>query len=476
GVTHSIDMAVVTPVFYQGQLVAFCGSIAHKSDLGGMVPGTGSGSAREIFHEGVLFPVVRFMHRGTTVAEVERILRANSRTPEVVLGDVRGQVGTARLGEQRLQALMDRYGRDVVCHVFHAVCETTETYVRSVLRQWPDGVYEGEAFVDNDGVRLDRVVRYHVRVEKQADRILFDFCGSDDQTLGPLNVLPALVRGCCYFALAAVIDPHLSKNGGLARVVETRFREGSVLFPRFPAPTNTYMASAVAATEAILQALGQMVPDKRVAGTGGVGGLMIGGQDERGRPFVQYEVIGSAYGARQGKDGVSGVSVLLDNARTAPIEILEMEFPVRVRRFELIPDSGGAGQYRGGLGILREYEILAPEAQFSLRGGKHTVPAAGVDGGRPGRPGRCILQTREGQTRELPSRFGGVVLKRGDVVRLEKAGGGGLGLPALRPLAKIVEDCLDGYISFAAAVRDYGVDPAQLQACLTEQAGACRFS
>jgi N-methylhydantoinase B len=470
GVTHSIDMAVVTPVFHDSRLVAFCASIAHKSDLGGMVPGTGSSSAREIFQEGVQYPPVRYMSRGTVVKEVEAILRANSRTPDLIMGDIRGQVGTARLGEQRLAALMDRYGVETVTATFAEAETKTEERVRHAIAGWSDGEFEGEAFVDNDGIALDRMIHYHVRIKKTGNRILFDFSKSSDQTLGPLNILPPVVRGCCYFAMTAMIDPGLPKNGGLARVVEMKFREGSVLSPRFPAPTNTYMASATAVTEALLQALSRLVPNRQTAGTGGVGGIMIGGKHSNGKPFVQYEVIGSAYGARTGKDGVSGTSVLLDNARTAPIEVLEAEFPTRVRRFELIQDSGGPGRFRGGLGIRREYEILAPEAQFNLRGGKHSIPAHGIDGGAPGRVGACIVNPRTEKEKRMPGRFAGLYLGPGDVVCLEKSGGGGLGDPAHRPFEQIVGDVLDGYVSIDAAVNDYGADRLELQRAVTSAA------
>ena len=471
GVTHSIDMAVAVPVFVGEKLVAFCTSIAHKSDLGGMVPGTGSGNARELFQEGIQYPPVKFTDRGQVIPEVEAILRANSRTPDVILGDIRGQVGTARLGEERLLDMVSRYGLETVLETFADLQDKTEKRVRRVVSGWKDGVFEAEAWVDNDGIQLDRPILYHVRIEKTGDRIMFDFSESADQTLGPLNVRPPLVRGCCYYAMVAMIDPELPNNGGLARVVETRFRRGSVLDPLFPAPTNTYMASATAVTEAVLQAMNGLIPKKKVAGMGGVGGMVIGGQRHDGSSYVQYELIGAAYGARSGKDGASGVSVLLDNAKTAPIEVIETEFPARVRRFELITDSGGAGEYRGGLAARREYDILAPKAQLTLRGGKHTQPPFGTDGGKPGRLGVCIINPGQENEQSLPSRFGGVVLQKGDVLLLEKAGGGGLGPPKERNWDALVEDVLDGYVSFEAAVSDYDADPDRLREILFDWTG-----
>jgi len=467
GVTHSVDMAVVTPFFYDGRLVAFCGSIAHKSDLGGMVPGTGSGNAREIFQEGIQYPPVRYMHAGRVVTDIEAILRANSRTPELVIGDVRGQVGVARLGERRLTETIERYGIDAVLATFNEKQDRTEQRVRAALRAWPDGVAEAEEFVDNDGIALDVPVRYHVRVEKRGERIAFDFSASSDQTLGPINVRPSLACGCVYYVLVAMADPTIENNGGLARAVETTFRPGSVLDPAFPAPTNNYMATAISLTEAIVLALSRLIGDRQIAGVGGVGGgLSIAGRREDGRTFVEYESIGSAYGGRTAKDGVSGISVLLSNSRSAPIEILESEFPTRVRRFALIPDSGGPGEFRGGLGPEREYEVLAPAAQLTLRGGKHTIPATGIGGGASGRLGACTLHPRTEQQRSLPSRFSGVALAAGDVLRIEKAGGGGLGAPQNRPFERVLDDVLDGYVSRAAAVSVYGTDAARLDGAL----------
>jgi N-methylhydantoinase B len=469
GVTHAMDMAVVAPVFVDRRIVAFCGSIAHKSDLGGVVPGTSYGSACELFQEGIQYPPVRYVSRGAVVRDIEAIVRANSRTPELVVGDIRGQVGVARLGERRLHELVARYGVETMLLAFDEMQAVTERRIRSALRTWPDGVFEAESFVDTDGVTLDRRVRYHVRIEKRGDRIVFDFTGSDDQTQGPVNVRPPLVRGCCYYALIATIDPALPNNAGVARAVETRFRDGSVLDPRFPAPCGTYMASTTAVVEAALDALSGFVPSRRMAGNGGTGGLSIAGRRRDGSAFVQYESIASAYGGRAGRDGVSGTAVLLSNTRAAPIEIIESEFPTRVLRFELIPDSGGPGRYRGGLAPRRTYEILADEAQLTLRGGKHEVPAPGVDGGAPGRLGSCIVNADSAIATALPSRFSGVRLRAGDRLTIEKAGGGGLGDPRERQFDAIVEDVLNGYVSRDAAIASYGVDSARLDAALASE-------
>lgn len=464
GVPHSMDMAIVTPIVHQDVLIGFSGSIAHKSDLGGVIPGTGYGQARELFQEGIQYPPVRYISRGAVDRNVEAILRANSRTPDLILGDIRGQVGVARLGERRVAETIAVYGVETILAVFEAVHDLSERRLRAELASWPDGEHEAEAFVDTDGIDLERRIRYHVRVTKTADRIQFDFTESDDQVVGPINIQPGLVRSCLYYALVGFVDPTLPNNGGVARVVETKLRRGSVLDPLYPAAGNTYMASAIAVTEIALQALSGFVPALRHAGNGGVGGNSIAGRRSDGTPFVQYELIGSAYGARSSGDGASGIDVLLSNGRTAPIEVLESEYPSRVEAFELICDSGGPGTFRGGLAPRRVYRLLTDDAQWTLRGGRHEVPAFGLEGGSRGRLGRCTLDHGTPHSQELPSRFSNVELRNGSVAALEKAGGGGFGDPRLRPFERVLEDVLDGYVSSEAAIRDYGVDAQRLEA------------
>jgi N-methylhydantoinase B len=461
-VTHSVDIAIVAPVFAGDELVAFCASIAHKSDLGGMIPGTGNGTAREAFQEGVLYPPIRFMRRGAVVRDVEAILRANSRTPDLILGDIRGQIGVARLGEERILATIERYGLAAVRGVFAACLDRTEERVRAALAAWPDGVVEDEKSIDGDDVR------YHVRVEKTGSSLHFDFSGSSDQVAMPINVRPSIVRGCIFFILIGMLDPTIGNNGGLTRVVEITTRPGSILDPIFPAPTNAYMNTGMAICELVLAVLSRLAPQRRVADGGGVGGgLVISGNRADGSYFSTYELVGSAFGARSGKDGISGISALLSNSRTAPIEIMESEYPLRFTRWELLRDSGGAGRYRGGLGPVREYEILAEHAQVTMRGGKHRFPAVGIGGGDDGRLGACIVNPGADDEQSLPSRFSAVALRAHDIVRLEKAGGAGLGPPAERPFDDVLGDVLDGYISRDAAIARYGADPARIDAAVT---------
>src|SRR5690349_6198049 len=458
GSPHAPDMGVLTPIFYRGEWVGFAANMAHKSDIGGTVPGSGSGTAREIYQEGLHLPPVKFVSRSRPVKEIDAVITANSRTPDVVIGDLRGQVGAARLGERRIVELMDRYSKATILESTELLSNYTENRVRQTIASWPDGESEAESFVDHDGIDLTRPIRIHVKISKHGDKLHFDFSGSSDQTQGPANIRPPLVRAACGYCLVTLVDRFLPINQGLARTIDATFRPGSVVDPRFPAAVNTYMPTALTVAEAVLRALAHFVPEKQIAGGSGSAALVLGGRTESSeRAFVHYEIFSGGTGARSGKDGVSATAFHLSNCKTAPIEIIESEFPARVERFEMIADSGGAGEWRGGLGFARDYRILADEVRFSMRTDKHAVEPFGSDKGLPGGKGACIVNPGSKEEARLPSRFGDHRLRRNDVIRVERPGGGGLGDPFRRPVQTVLEDVRQGYVSIERARSDYGV-------------------
>ncbi|HKA32244.1 MAG TPA: hydantoinase B/oxoprolinase family protein, partial [Candidatus Binatia bacterium] len=341
---------------------------------------------------------------------------------------------------------------------YEALFALTEARVRREIASWPDGEAESERFVDSDGIELDKPVRIHVRIEKRGDRLRFDFTDSAAQTKGPANIRPTVVRAACGYCLTALTDPALAINHGMARAIEIETREGSVVDPRFPAPVNTYNPTVHALVESLFEALSQLAPQKKVADGCSSRSIIIGGRSNKtGRSYVQYEIFGGGSGGRSGKDGVSGTNVNQSNARIAPVEIIESEFSTRIRRFELVPDSGGAGKFRGGLGFVREYETLDQEARMALRSTKHTVAPKGLEGGMPGRTGKCTLDPGTDKAREIPSRYSDHLLRPGDVVRLETPGGGGLGNPHERDPQRVLSDVRNGYVSIEKARALYGV-------------------
>ncbi|HTV36527.1 MAG TPA: hydantoinase B/oxoprolinase family protein, partial [Xanthobacteraceae bacterium] len=451
------DMCVLTPVFVDGALFGFCGSIAHKGDIGGPVPGSCSGQAREIFNEGLQLPAVRYQRQFAPNTDVERIIAANSRTPELVLGDIRGQLGADRLGEKRLKELVAKYGKDKVLASYSRLFEIGEARVRGAIAEWADGRYEAERFVDDDGIELEKPVRIHVAAQKKGDHLHFDFSGSADQTRGPANIRPPLVQAACAYALISMIDPHMYVSSGLLRAFSIEAREGSVLNPRFPAPVNTYNPTVHALVDALFAALAPIVPAKVRADGSGSRSIVIGGRSTTaGQGYVQYEIIAGGGGARAGKDGASVTTVNQSNAKIAPIEIIESEFPTRLLRFELIRDSGGPGYYRGGLGARREYLNLA-DARFSIRSMKHVIPPHGMAGGRDGRPGDIWINPGTDRAKRLPTRYADYPMREGDIFCLDTPGGGGYGDPLTRPAERVLADVREGFVSPEVAERDYGV-------------------
>jgi N-methylhydantoinase B len=461
GSPHAPDMAVISPVFCSGELIGFCGSIAHKSDIGGPVPGSCSGQAREIFNEGLHLPAVRYQSGFKTSRDIERIIAANSRTPELVLGDIRGQLGADRLGEKRLGELIGKYGRDKILACWDRLFEISEQRLRKSFAEWKDGRFEAERFVDDDGIDLNTPVRIHVVVEKTGDRLHFDFSGSADQTKGPANVRPPLVQAACGYCLISLIDPAMYVCQGLLKAFTITARAGSVLNPRFPAPVNTYNPTVHALVDAVYDALSNIVPDKVRADGSGSRSIILGARDtSAGKGYVQYEIIAGGAGARASKDGASGITVNQSNAMIAPVEIIESEFPTRLLRFELIRDSGGAGRFRGGLGIRREYLNLE-DARFSIRSMKHLIPPNGCAGGGTGRPGDIWINPGTADAKRLPTRYADYPLRKGDIFRLDAPGGGGHGDPLTREPQQVLDDLREGNVSPEAAERDYGVVVAQ---------------
>jgi N-methylhydantoinase B len=457
GSPHAPDMAVITPVFIAGKLFGFGGSIAHKSDIGGPVPGSCSGQARETFNEGLHLPAVRYQSRGVTSGDIERIIAANSRTPELVLGDIRGQLGSGRLGEQRLLELVGKYGKEKIEASYARLFELSEQRLRGAVAEWKDGRFEAERLVDDDGIELNTPVRVHVVVEKKGDSIHFDFSGSADQTKGPANIRPPLAQAAAAYVLISLIDPHMYVCSGMINAFTITAREGSVINPRFPAPVNTYNPTVHAVVDAIFAALSHVVPARARADGSGSRSIVIGGRSTyTGKGYVQYEILAGGAGARAAKDGGSGITVNQSNAKIAPVEIIESEFPTRLTRFELIQDSGGAGQFRGGLGLRREYLNLA-DARFSIRSMKHTIPPHGSHGGKTGRTGDIWINPDTAAAKRLPTRYADYPLKEGDVFRLDTPGGGGFGDPLARDPAHVLADVAQGYVSMEAAERDYSV-------------------
>lgn len=462
GSPHPSDIVVARPVFVDGELLAFSLNVAHKPDIGGLVPGTATGEARELYHEGLLLPPVKWMDAGTKNDDIEEIIRQNSRIPDITVGDLRGQVGCTRIGEEKLLNVFDEYGTGTVSECFDRLIRSTQTQLEDRFADLEVTEAEDEIVLDiprnidvwTDDLDDDETLRFHVRIEERDGRIIFDWRETDDQTDYPVNIRPNILKSVCYYCLLAVTETSAPNNQGVANVCDVITREGSVVDPVRPAPVNQYSYTVVMLTRLVLRALSKLTPGKAIADDGAVSAVAFGGQESDN---VQYEVLMSSYGGTSRADGVTGVSTHTINVEVTPIEIIETEFPNRVTEYSILPDSEGAGKHRGGFGIRREYEVQK-RMQYSYRAlSSNVFPPRGIDGGRGPEFALTCTVSDDGEEVRLPTVANSRMLSAGDRVRLDFPGGGGYGEPDDRDPEAVLEDYLNGFLTADRAEEVYGV-------------------
>jgi N-methylhydantoinase B len=457
GNSHVPDIVAITPVFHRGQLIAFTVSVAHKADVGGIVPGSSGAAAREIFHDGLLLPPVRYLTAAGVNEAVEDIIRSNSRIPEIVIGDLRAQAGCTRLGAARLEALAEEYGAEMIRDAMDGLLSTTAARARATIARWRDGEAAADGCLDHDGANLQVPVRIHVQVTKRGDRLKLDFSGCGPQTAGPVNLNAVTTRAISLVAFVAAADPDLPVNAGLLEALEFVIPEGTVVSPRRPATVNNYVPTMHVVYNCLLAALGHFNPERAVAPSGlGGGAIAIGYPHARGgRPDVQYELMSTALGGTPTHDGASIVMAMNHFTPSTPIEVLESEYPVMVRRFDIRRDSAGPGRYRGGIGFVRDYQVKT-DCTLTVRHSNHRFGAIGVAGGMGPQTSQALLNP-DGAGAEYLDTLVTRALAAGEVFRLEQSGGAGYGPPAERPSAMVAADVANGYVSPQSAARDYGV-------------------
>jgi N-methylhydantoinase B len=455
GLPHVSDMAFVAPVFAGGAIVGFSGSIAHKADIGGTVAGSTSANATEMYHEGLLVPPIKIWDRGRFLPDIERLILANSRQPELVRGDMSAQIAVTQMGATRVKELCARFGDGTVTQAFAAILSGAAEELRGAIGRLPEGEASAEGFLDSDGIELDRPVRLAVAVTIKGGLARFDFTASGPQARGPVNLRPSMVEACVFYCLIGCIDPKLQFNDGMRDVVRIVLAPGTITNAEPPAPVSNYQMVNLKLVDVILEALAQFVPARAIANAGSSSALSIAWRKGRpGQSTMQYEIIGSAYGGGARHDGASGTATHLSNLHITPIEILESEYPCRIARFDMVPDSGGAGHWRGGLSLRREYELLE-DATVIRRFDKAKFPPRGLAGGKDGARARFVIGLGTDEEREILA-SGRYEMKAGARFLLQTAGGGGYGSPAERDREAIMRDVAESYVSPDGAAKDYG--------------------
>jgi N-methylhydantoinase B len=464
GGSHLPDVNVVAPAFHDGRLLGFGCVRAHWPDIGSATPGS-YGAVTEIYGEGLRLPPIRLYRDGRPDPSVEAIIFANVRTPAERLGDLRAQVAANYRGVQRLSELAAKYGTDTLLGIMQEVLDYSETMMRAALRALPDGEAEFSDVFDGDGVLApgeteDETFKVHLKVTKRGDTIVADFTGSDPAVAGPMNAPLTVTASGVFCALKMIADPKslIPPNSGCWRPVTVTAPPGSVVNAQHPSPVvyaNHEMSHRVA--DMVMAALFVITPGTVMAGSQGTSAVItFGGIDYRsGDRFVSYESVKGGFGARPVKDGINAVASTVSNMSNTPIEILEMSFPLRVEEYSLVPDSGGAGTYRGGLGVRRVWRVLENQAHAAVCCERTVTPPFGLDGGSAGAPARLELIAPHSNARKLTSK-GGFLAPAGSLVVVEAPGSGGYGPPSGRDPMALSEDLRDGYVTPAEARRVYG--------------------
>jgi N-methylhydantoinase B len=464
GGSHLPDVNVITPAFHRGTLLGFACVRAHWPDIGSATPGS-YGATTEIYGEGLRLPPVRLYAAGVLNHDVDQIIFANVRTPEERRGDLRAQIAANRRGVTRLEELAERHGADRLLQIMQEVMDYSERMMRAMLAALPDGTASFEDFCDGDGIleegeKEDAPFWIRMRVDKRGDRLTVDFAGTDRQVPGPMNAPLAVTASGIYTAIKMIADPTdlVPPNSGCWRPVALRAELGTVVHAEAPAPVvyaNHEISHRVC--DMLFGALATLVPDRVMACSQGTSAILtLGGVDHRsGARYVSYETIKGGFGARPRKDGINGLSSGISNTMNTPIEILEMSFPVRIERYEIVADSGGAGRFRGGCGVERVWRVLGGPSQASVCLERTRSAPFGLAGGGAGMTGRIALVAPDGTERELTSK-GAFAAPADSRIVMRAPGSGGYGPVAERDPGKLRDDVVNGYVSADAARSAYG--------------------
>ena len=424
--THLNDVTVVRPIFVEGACFGYAANKAHHADVGGAVPGSMPPNALDLFAEGFVAPPFPLMENDRIVASTVALFRANSRTPESRSGDLRAQLAGNVIGERRVLELVERYGAQIVRAATNKAIADSETRMRASLRAFPDGVANVEDVLEDASGAPSIVLK--LRLEKRGGSVVLDYAGTSPQLPLPLNAVLGVTLSGVYYALRAAIDSTIPMNEGVFAPVDVRVPEGSLLNPQRPAAVGGgNVETSMRNADLVLAALAALAPGRIPAQSGGsMNNVMMGGRDAAGRAWSFYETNGCGMGARPDADGIDAIHAHMTNTLNTPIEVIERTFPLRVTRYEFAEDTGGAGRFRGGDGLVRSFELTEGTATVSLLADRHVVAPKGASGGGDASCGRHERTDRLGDVARVPAKTT-FALEPGEGFAIYTAGGGGFG-------------------------------------------------
>ena len=457
GPGHLPDLSMVSPVYIDDAPVALVATTAHHVDMGGYAPGSMPFGVTEIYQEGLQIPPIRIFQGGEFVQPIYDVINQNVRTQREVRGDLMAQWAAAKTGQRRVHDMIMRYGLTDVQIYMHAVLDHAEKSMRAGIAAMPDGSYTYEDFLDDDGFSADPV-RIYVTVTIENDTLTVDFAGTSAQVAGPLNARITAARACVYYVAKALVDPELPSCSGAHRPITVTAPEGTLLQARFPAAIgNANILTDQRVVDTLLGAFYQVVPDRVCAACSSEMNLInLGGLHPRtGKYFNLVETVGGGQGANHDLDGSDGMQNHLTNTQNTPIEVVERQYPVRISRYELIPDSCGAGAHRGGCGIRREFVFEGDRAMLTIGADRRKFQPWGLEGGTAARGAYARLEHADGTIGELPTKVL-TTLHQGDILCVETPGGGGWGNPRNRDPEAVQKDLANGLITEQHIREHYG--------------------
>ncbi|HLC04154.1 MAG TPA: hydantoinase B/oxoprolinase family protein [Anaerolineales bacterium] len=467
GGTHLSDVSILAPIFYEGRLVAFAANKGHWTEVGGMAAGSWTTNSTEVYQEGLQFPCIKLFDQGEPIQSLLDIIRANVRTPDMSIGDMYAQVASMRIAERRFQEMCSKYGVDLVLRGIDALLDYGEQLTRQELKKLPDGVYEAVDTIDDDGIG-NGPFEVRVKVTVAGDRLICDFTGTHGQVPGPVNCARTGLYSAARAVLMALTDPSIPASEGCFRALEVICPDRTIFTCSRPAPVSTYWETMLYAADLIWKAMARVLPDRLPAGhfLSVCGTIVAGPHPDTGELFLLVEPQAGGWGAGADKDGENGLVCVGDGETyIIPVEVCETRYGVLVDQFGFDIADGGAGKFRGGRGLVRDYRITAKEAWFTGTFGRFKYLPWGMQGGAQGSRNYTKLIFADGREPEVFGKAAQYHLRQGDVARLITGSGGGHGNPLERPVDKIQEDVKNAYITLEQAEKEYGVslDPESLE-------------